>query len=739
MGDEAEDIDLVVVGGGMGGLATAALAQTAGLRDGLAGGPHQARRLCRAISAGALHLRRRRDRADGPGPGEPIGDLLRADRPRFRRGPDARATGSTCPTAGSTSWPTPARVRGRLRRGFPGARRGRPASFWRLQAARRRPALSAAASASRGLPVAVGRRPRPRPAHPRARRAAGRRRRRPSRSSDVLRLLGLDGDVALPVADRHAAPGHGAGGAGDRPVRQRRGLPAGVPPRHEPAPRRDARPWSRGSAGGSPRWAATSGPRRWSIASRPAPTDGRGSSVETRRRHRLPTRQVAFNLPLDLAARLLERPLDGRARRVASGNPGRPGVPSPATWRSTARPSPTTPAVPPGPRSIRPADPRRQQRPDLALAARGPGLRPADVRVATLSTHTRPGRLGGPRRPPTYAAKKADYRDRLLAALGRALPGRPRRLRARRIRLAAELPPLYSADGRRRRRAAGLPTQQQLPGRRLRRPRARHSGSSATRSSPGQGTMAAVLSAIRVVERITGNPGRRPGRSRSGTTGTVESLANVLDISFAPLCLCGQSPDLGEFAMLDALVVAPHPDDAELGMGGTIVRLIGQGWKVGILDLTSGEPTPLGIPGTPCRGDGRGERRAGQPLAQEPGPAEPEPGADPGASPGARGRLPPGPAAAAVRPLLGGRPPRPHRRDQAGRGRPVLEQALQVRHPRRAVPPGADPLLLQRPPADRRAARASCSTSPTSSRPRSRPCAATARNSWTTSPRAGPA
>ena len=45
--------------------------------------------------------------------------------------------------------------------------------------------------------------------------------------------------------------------------------------------------------------------------------------------------------------------------------------------------------------------------------------------------------------------------------------------------------------------------------------------------------------------------------------------------------------------MLDACVVAPHPDDAELGMGGTIVRLIGQGWKLGILDLTSGEPTPL--------------------------------------------------------------------------------------------------------------------------------------------------
>ncbi len=46
--------------------------------------------------------------------------------------------------------------------------------------------------------------------------------------------------------------------------------------------------------------------------------------------------------------------------------------------------------------------------------------------------------------------------------------------------------------------------------------------------------------------------------------------------------------------MLDALVVSPHPDDAELGMGGTIARLLAGGWRVGILDLTSGEPTPLG-------------------------------------------------------------------------------------------------------------------------------------------------
>ena len=46
--------------------------------------------------------------------------------------------------------------------------------------------------------------------------------------------------------------------------------------------------------------------------------------------------------------------------------------------------------------------------------------------------------------------------------------------------------------------------------------------------------------------------------------------------------------------MLDALVIAPHPDDAELGMGGTIIKMISEGFRVGIVDLTSGEPTPHG-------------------------------------------------------------------------------------------------------------------------------------------------
>ena len=48
--------------------------------------------------------------------------------------------------------------------------------------------------------------------------------------------------------------------------------------------------------------------------------------------------------------------------------------------------------------------------------------------------------------------------------------------------------------------------------------------------------------------------------------------------------------------MLDILVIAPHPDDAELGMGGAILKLKAAGLRVGVLDLTSGEPTPHGSP-----------------------------------------------------------------------------------------------------------------------------------------------
>jgi LmbE family N-acetylglucosaminyl deacetylase len=50
--------------------------------------------------------------------------------------------------------------------------------------------------------------------------------------------------------------------------------------------------------------------------------------------------------------------------------------------------------------------------------------------------------------------------------------------------------------------------------------------------------------------------------------------------------------------MANVLVVGPHPDDQEIGMGGTIALLASQGHDVLLLDVTNGEPTPFGDPAT---------------------------------------------------------------------------------------------------------------------------------------------
>ena len=43
---------------------------------------------------------------------------------------------------------------------------------------------------------------------------------------------------------------------------------------------------------------------------------------------------------------------------------------------------------------------------------------------------------------------------------------------------------------------------------------------------------------------------------------------------------------------LDVIAVGAHPDDVEIGCGGTLASLVSQGYRVGIIDLTDGEPTP---------------------------------------------------------------------------------------------------------------------------------------------------
>ena len=54
------------------------------------------------------------------------------------------------------------------------------------------------------------------------------------------------------------------------------------------------------------------------------------------------------------------------------------------------------------------------------------------------------------------------------------------------------------------------------------------------------------------------------------------------------------------YPQLDVLAVGAHPDDVEIACGGTLARLVQQGYNVGIVDLTDGEPTPLS-PGPEAR------------------------------------------------------------------------------------------------------------------------------------------
>ena len=43
---------------------------------------------------------------------------------------------------------------------------------------------------------------------------------------------------------------------------------------------------------------------------------------------------------------------------------------------------------------------------------------------------------------------------------------------------------------------------------------------------------------------------------------------------------------------LDCIAVGAHPDDVEIGCGGLVAKLARAGYRVGIVDLTDGEPTP---------------------------------------------------------------------------------------------------------------------------------------------------
>jgi N-acetylglucosamine malate deacetylase 1 len=51
-------------------------------------------------------------------------------------------------------------------------------------------------------------------------------------------------------------------------------------------------------------------------------------------------------------------------------------------------------------------------------------------------------------------------------------------------------------------------------------------------------------------------------------------------------------PIPSDYPQLDVIAIGAHPDDVEIACGGTLAKLVKQGYKVGIVDLTDGEPTP---------------------------------------------------------------------------------------------------------------------------------------------------
>lgn len=491
------DFDLVVVGGGIGGLATAALGQRLGLRvalleahtklGGCAGyfgrGPY-------TFDAGATALM-------GLGSGEPVGDLLKAVGVDFE-GVRTSSYRVHLPDRTLDVVPDSLEFERASDEAFPGRTR-RQRAFWRLQAAVGTTLFRAAADVPR-LPirsvadvihdlrvlgiqgvlagslsvVTVG---------------------------DVLGLFGLKGDrafvalIAMLLQDTAQAGPETVPFANaaaclqayrlgmSRPKGGMRALAEGIGNRF-------------GALGGDLRTAT--------LVDRVEPSsDGAGGvAVITRRRQRLTARQVAFNLPLDLAATLLGRDLDGRLGRRERG--------SRAVWSAfTGYVAIDRSAVPDDTplfhQVLRDYDQPIHNGNNVLVSLSPSGdeaYGPPDVRVATMSTHTAPGDWSG-LTGEAFEAKKRDYTGRMLAALKQALPDAPDRL----VHAEFASPRSFAHYTRRRQGAVGGPAVSRKNSNFLAvdadvfGPGLWVVGDSVF---PGQGTMAAVLSAVRVVERITG-------------------------------------------------------------------------------------------------------------------------------------------------------------------------------------------------------------------------------------------
>ena len=230
------------------------------------------------------------------------------------------------------------------------------------------------------------------------------------------------------------------------------------------------------------------------------PGPGQPVEVWTRRRERFLAREVAFNLPVDRAASLLGRSLQGRLARCERK--------SRAAWSAFTGYLALDRAAIPDSTPLFHQVLQDYEAPihdgNHVLISLSPledsGYGPPDTRVATLSTHVRPAdwlELD----PTAYQTRKAEYQSRLLGALDRAFPNGSSALRhsefasprsflryTRRSLGAVGGPPVS------RRNSNLLAVGADLLGQGL-----WLVGDSVF---PGQGTMAVVLSARRVLEQL---------------------------------------------------------------------------------------------------------------------------------------------------------------------------------------------------------------------------------------------
>ncbi|MFM7593134.1 MAG: phytoene desaturase family protein, partial [Isosphaeraceae bacterium] len=227
-------------------------------------------------------------------------------------------------------------------------------------------------------------------------------------------------------------------------------------------------------------------------------------NIKTRRGQVLKARQVAFNLPIDLAARLLGDDLSQKSRQARLEKRSR------ARWSAFTAYAAIDASFLAGHKALFHHVLHDPEKPihdgnNVLISLSPPadeGYAPPDTRTATLSTHVHPEEWHGLSNE-AYAAKKADYACRMQAALDRAFPGVKQA--TRHIEFAS--PRSFARYTRRTLgRVGGPPVSRRSANIMAVDPGALGQGLWLVGDSvfPGQGTMAVVMCAMRVLERLSG-------------------------------------------------------------------------------------------------------------------------------------------------------------------------------------------------------------------------------------------